>query len=112
MTKYSSKELDNVYHSLASATRRKILTRLCKGSFTISELAKPFDMSFAAVSKHIKKLEECGLITKTRENATFRCDINLTPIASAAALIHFFEAHHASTQAETVAEKPAEVVTA
>jgi len=112
MTKYSSKELDNVYHSLANATRRKILTRLCKSSFTISELAKPFDMSLAAVSKHIKTLEKAGLITKTRDNATFRCEISLAPIASAAALIHFLESHHASTQDETSVKAPVETTAA
>ncbi len=91
MAKYSSQELDSVYHALANSTRRKILTRLVKQSAAISELAEPFDMSLAAVSKHIKVLEKAGLITKRQQGTTHICDASLEPIRSAAALVHFFE---------------------
>lgn len=92
MAKYSAEELDNVYHSLANSTRRRIITRLCKEkSLTVTELAEPFDMSLAAVSKHIKVLSKTGLIRKTREGSTFRCHLEFEPIKSAAALIHYLE---------------------
>lgn len=93
MAKYSSAELDAVYHALANSTRRKIITRLCTGDFTVTELAEPFDMSLAAVSKHIKVIEKAGLLKKTKENNTYRCQISYEPIVSAAALIEYIGRH-------------------
>lgn len=88
---YSSQELDSVYHALANSTRRKILTRLCRETCTVTELAEPFNMSLAAVSKHIKVLERAGLLKKQREAATFRCEISFEPIKAASALVHYLE---------------------
>lgn len=89
--KHSAKELNAVYQALANSTRRLILTRLCKGACSVTELAQPFDMSLAAVSKHIKVLEKAGLIKKTREQTTLYCSVTLEPIRTAGALIHFLE---------------------
>jgi DNA-binding transcriptional ArsR family regulator len=58
--------LDSIFSSLADPTRRDILRRLITHELTISELAKPYDLSFAAVSKHIKVLERAQLIIKQR----------------------------------------------
>ena len=58
--------LDSIFSSLADPTRRDILRRLISQEYTISELAKPYDLSFAAVSKHIKVLEKAQLIIKQR----------------------------------------------
>ena len=91
MGKYSSKELDAVYHALANTTRRKILTLLCKSICTVTELSEPFDMSLAAISKHIKVLEKAGLLEKHHEGPTHHCRVNLEPIRSAGALVHYFE---------------------
>ena len=57
--------------ALADPTRRSILARLAQGEATVSQLAEPFDMSFPAVSKHLKVLERAGLVEKSRE-AQFR----------------------------------------
>ena len=57
--------------ALADPTRRAILARLATGEATVSELAAPFDMSFPAVSKHLKVLERAGLVEQGRE-AQFR----------------------------------------
>lgn len=57
--------------ALADPTRRAILARLSQGEATVSQLAEPFDMSFPAVSKHLKVLERAGLVEKGRE-AQFR----------------------------------------
>lgn len=90
--RYSSKELDTIYHALSNATRRKILTRLAReGSFPVSELAAPFSMSLAAVSKHIKVLEKSGLVRKERRGTTYYCRPTLEPIRSAGALVRYFE---------------------
>jgi len=59
--------LDHIFAALADPTRRAILTRLAKGEATVTELAEPFDMTMPAVSKHLKVLEEAGLITRGRD---------------------------------------------
>jgi DNA-binding transcriptional ArsR family regulator len=58
--------LDKVFGALADMTRRDILKRLSGEEQTISELAKPYGMSLAAIAKHISVLEKAGLITKHR----------------------------------------------
>jgi DNA-binding transcriptional ArsR family regulator len=60
-------ELSRTFAALADPTRRAILTRLAAGDATVNELAEPFDISLQAVSKHLKVLENAGLVTKTRE---------------------------------------------
>ena len=98
-SRYSSEELDNVYHALANSTRRKILTRLAKeGPVAVSQLAEPFEMSLAAVSKHIKVLEKANLIRKERDATTLYCVADLGPIESASALIHFLDKHRAAKE--------------
>jgi DNA-binding transcriptional ArsR family regulator len=59
-------QLSLVFGALADPTRRAILTRLADGEATVAELAEPFDMSQPAVSRHLKVLEDAGLITRTR----------------------------------------------
>jgi DNA-binding transcriptional ArsR family regulator len=58
--------LDAAFSALADPTRRAILARLALGETSVTELAKPFDMSLPAVSKHLKVLERAGLITRGR----------------------------------------------
>src|SRR5690554_322894 len=53
--------------ALADPTRRGMLARLAKGEATVTELAQPYDMSLAAVSKHLKVLEKAGLVSRGRE---------------------------------------------
>lgn len=59
--------LSNTFSALADPTRRAILARLASGETTVTELARPFDMSLPAVSKHLKVLERAGLIARGRE---------------------------------------------
>lgn len=59
--------LDAVFSALADPTRRAILARLSQGEATVNDLARPFDMSLPAVSKHLKVLERAGLISRGRE---------------------------------------------
>jgi len=63
--------LSHTLAALADPTRRAILARLARGEATVTELAEPFDMSFPAVSKHLKVLERAGLIEQAR-TAQFR----------------------------------------
>ncbi|MCI0709988.1 MAG: metalloregulator ArsR/SmtB family transcription factor [Chloroflexi bacterium] len=76
--------LDQTFAALSNSTRRAILARLAEGEATVNELAKPFDMSLPAISKHIKVLERAGLITQG-QNAQYRpCTINVMPLQEVA----------------------------
>lgn len=63
--------LDATFAALASSTRRAMLARLAEGEATVTELAEPFALSLPAVSKHLKVLEEAGLVQRGRR-AQFR----------------------------------------
>jgi DNA-binding transcriptional ArsR family regulator len=63
--------LDDTFIALADPTRRAIVTRLARGDATVNELAAPFEMTLPGISKHLKVLERCGLISRTR-SAQFR----------------------------------------
>ena len=59
--------LSMTFGALADPTRRAILARLTKGEASVTELAKPFDMTLPAISKHLKVLERAGLISRSRD---------------------------------------------
>jgi DNA-binding transcriptional ArsR family regulator len=59
--------LDAVFAALADPTRRAILARLARGDATVNDLAEPFAMTQPAISKHLKVLENAGLISQSRE---------------------------------------------
>src|SRR3989441_12232566 len=63
----SPDQLSLTFGALADPTRRAILARLASGEASVTELAKPFDMSLPAVSKHLKVLENAGLISRGRD---------------------------------------------
>lgn len=68
----SADPISRVFGALADPTRRAILARLTVGEATVTELAAPFDLSLAAVSRHLKVLESAGLVARTRlSNARF-----------------------------------------
>ena len=66
--------------ALADPTRRGILARLSQGEANVSELARPYDMSMAAVSKHLKVLEQAGLISRGREAQWRPCKLEATAL--------------------------------
>ncbi len=59
--------LSRVFAALADPTRRDMVARLAAGDATVNELAEPYEVSLQAVSKHLKVLEEAGLVSRTRE---------------------------------------------
>ena len=76
--------LDKTFAALAHPARRAMLARLAAGDATVNELAEPFDMSLPAVSRHIKVLEQAGLIVRGR-NAQYRpCKLNAEPLNAVA----------------------------
>lgn len=63
----SADPLSGVFAALGDPTRRDIVARLTDGDATVTELAEPYDMSLQAVSKHLRVLEDAGLVTRSRD---------------------------------------------
>ena len=68
-------DLSRVFSALADPTRRDIVTRLAVGDATVGELAEPYDVTVQAVSKHLKVLEDAGLVSRTREAQRRPCHL-------------------------------------
>lgn len=77
--------LSQTFAALADPTRRALLAQLSRGEASVSELAKPFlkEMSLPAVSKHLRILEQAGLITKGRDAQWRPCRLNGAPFKDA-----------------------------
>jgi len=108
--------LTATFAALADPTRRAILARLALGETSVTELAKPFDMSMPAVSKHLKVLERAGLIVRGREAQWRPCRLEAAPLQQAASWIEdyrrFWSAHvdalerHLDRMAQAAPEDP------
>ena len=70
-----------VFHALASEPRRTILGALADGERTVGDLADPFDISLAAISKHLKVLEGAGLVERRTAGRTTMCRLRAEPLA-------------------------------
>jgi DNA-binding transcriptional ArsR family regulator len=73
--------LDTTFAALSDPTRRAILSRLASGEATVMDLSQPFDMSQPAISRHLRVLEEAGLITRRVEGAKRPCRLAPAGIA-------------------------------
>jgi len=91
MVELNNARLDRVFHALADTTRRDMLKRLASGERTVGELAEPFHMSLAAASKHIRTLEDAGLIRRTVEGRTHRCRLEPKPLAGIGSWLRRYE---------------------
>src|SRR5215467_4685047 len=80
----SSDPLSETLAALADPTRRAILERLSRGPASVNEIAEPFDISLPAVSKHLKVLENAGLISRGREAQWRPCQLEAGPLKEAA----------------------------
>ncbi len=76
--------LSSTFAALADPTRRAILARLASGETSVTTLAKPFEMSLPAISKHLKVLEHAGLIARGREAQWRPCRLKPAPLKDAA----------------------------
>jgi DNA-binding transcriptional ArsR family regulator len=76
-------QLDAVFGALADPTRRAILARLTEGDASVSELAAPFAMSQPAVSRHLKVLEQAGLISRSRQATVRLSHLRAEPLRDA-----------------------------
>ena len=77
-------ELDAVFGALADPTRRAILARLAQGDLTVGELAAPFTMSQPAISRHLRVLEDAGLISRSRRATARLSHLEAEPMKDAA----------------------------
>ena len=77
-------QLNKTFAALADPTRRAILARLTEGEATLTELAVPFDMTIPAVAKHLRVLEDAGLVSRTSGARRRPCRIEPAPLAEAA----------------------------
>jgi DNA-binding transcriptional ArsR family regulator len=91
MVELDSPQLNAVFHALGDPTRRQMLRELSEGERTVSELAKPFAISLAAASKHIKALEVAGLIRREVLGRTHMCRLEPGPLASADQWLRYYE---------------------
>ncbi len=91
MVKYEEARLDAVFAALADSTRRGILESLSDGDLPVSELAAPHDMSLPGFMKHLRVLEDAGLIQRTKEGRVVSCELSAAPMKAAAAWISRYE---------------------
>jgi DNA-binding transcriptional ArsR family regulator len=83
--------LDAVFHALGDATRRRMLRELAAGELTVGQLAQPFAISLAAASKHVKALENAGLLRREVRGRTHLCRLEPGPLAAAHTWLSAYE---------------------
>lgn len=83
--------LSEVFSALADPTRRAILARLAQGEATVNQLAEPFPISLQAVSRHLKVLEQAGLVSRGKEAQWRPCRLDAQPLRVAADWIVGYE---------------------
>ena len=81
MVKYSSSRMDQVFRALADPTRRKILFRVARTDCTVAELSEPFAISPPAVSRHLRILEDAGILQRVRAGKHHRFHLDPRPLA-------------------------------
>jgi DNA-binding transcriptional ArsR family regulator len=89
----SPERLTATFSALADPTRRAILSRLARGDATVGDLAKPFDMTLPAISKHLRVLERAGLISQGREAQWRPCRLEAEPLKEASQWIEHYRAY-------------------
>lgn len=81
MVEQHPQQLDSIFRALADPTRREMLRRLSDGGQRISDLAEPFAMSLAGASKHVKVLENAGLVRRSVRGRTHWCELEAARLA-------------------------------
>jgi DNA-binding transcriptional ArsR family regulator len=87
----TTETLDRVFGALSDATRRGIVERLMQGSASVSELAQPHGMSLPGFMKHLRVLEEAGLVVREKEGRVVRCELAAEPMQEAAMWLAHYE---------------------
>jgi DNA-binding transcriptional ArsR family regulator len=87
VTEVDEERADALFHALADRTRRDIMRRVLAGEHSVSALAAKYDMSFAAVQKHVAVLEKAGLLTKRRNGREQLASGDVTAVRSVASML-------------------------
>lgn len=87
MAKFST-DLDRAFSALADPTRRAIVSRLCEGPKSVSELSEPFELALPSLLKHLRVLEQSGLISSEKTGRVRTCRIAPDALHAAEAWIH------------------------
>jgi DNA-binding transcriptional ArsR family regulator len=90
VVKHAPEPLNRVFFALADPTRRAILARVADGEVTVTALAAPFAMSLAAVSKHIRVLEQAGLLKRSKRGREHRLRFVAEPLRGAADWVNHY----------------------
>ena len=85
--------LDAVFAALADPTRRAILMRLTKGAATVQDISQPFRISQPAISRHLKVLENAGLVSRAVDRQTRPAQLTAAPMQDAIAWLREFRSH-------------------
>jgi DNA-binding transcriptional ArsR family regulator len=88
---HADEDADQIFHALADATRRDILATVLQADHSVSDLARRYPMSFAAVQKHVAALERAGLVTKTRQGREQRVRGDVATVRSVHRLLDRLE---------------------
>ena len=91
VTESDEDKADALFHALADRTRRDIMRRVLAGEHSVSVLAAKYDMSFAAVQKHVAVLEKAGLITKRRNGREQLASGDVAAVRSVASMLDELE---------------------
>jgi DNA-binding transcriptional ArsR family regulator len=91
MVNQNKDNLNEIFHALADSTRREMVHMMAQKERTVSELAEPFDMSLAAISKHIKVLERACLVDRSVNGRTHICRLNNESLSKATEWLRFYE---------------------
>jgi DNA-binding transcriptional ArsR family regulator len=91
MVQLEEARLDLVFAALADRTRRDVLRALGEGGLSVTELAQPHGMSLTGFIKHLKVLEEAGLIERSKAGRVVRCELSAAPLQEAAVWLSRYE---------------------
>lgn len=91
MVNYSEQKLNRVFSALSDPTRRAMLLRLAEEEVSVAELSKPFSITKSAITKHLKVLENAGLLHRTIEGRVHHCRLKPAPLAAVSNWVSFYE---------------------
>jgi DNA-binding transcriptional ArsR family regulator len=91
MVKYLDDELDTIFAALSDRTRRHVLQSLSEGERQVTELANEHDMSLPGFMKHLRVLEDAGLIARSKEGRVVSCELSAQPMQAASTWMSRYE---------------------
>ncbi len=91
MVNYDEQQLNQIFSALSDPTRRAMLLRLTDEAMSVADLSKPFNITKSAITKHLKVLENSGLLSRNIEGRVHRCRLEPKPLAVISEWVSFYE---------------------